>query len=72
MSIVKLNSTTLQVLSELKQKISNLEKQGSNIDVAWSLEAIHNQNQLLLYAEKIKDGVRVENPELFPEKQPNE
>jgi hypothetical protein len=72
MSIVKLNSTTLLVLSELKQKISNLEKLGSNIDVAWSLEAIHNQNQLLLYAQKIKDQVRVENPELFPEKQPNE
>jgi hypothetical protein len=72
MSIVKLNTTTLQALSELKQKISNLEKLGSNIDVAWALESIHHQNQLLLYAQKIKDQVRVENPELFPEKQPNE
>jgi hypothetical protein len=70
MSIVKLNPTTLEVLSELKQKIPNLEKLGSNIDVAWALEAIHNKNQLLLYAQNIKDEVRVENSELFPEKQP--
>jgi hypothetical protein len=69
MSIVKLNPTTLEVLSKLKQKISNLEKLGSNIDVAWALESIHNQNHLLLYAQKIKDEVRGENADLFPEKQ---
>ena len=65
MNIVKLNQTTLQVLSELKEKISNLEKLGSNIDVAWALESIHNRNQFLLYAQKIKDGVRNEL-DLFP------
>ena len=65
MSIVKLNQTTLQSLSELKEKISNLEKLGSNIDVAWAIEAIHNNNTLLSLAEKIKQRIRFDNPAIF-------
>ena len=68
MSIVKLNETTLKVLSELKEKISNLEKLGSNIDVAWALEAIHHNDTLLSFAEKIKQSVRFDNAEIFLKK----
>ena len=52
-----LNETTITVLKDLQDDITEMLSLGSNIEVAWKLDKLHFQNALLTSANLIRKSI---------------
>lgn len=52
-----INNDTVKVLQDLKNDIERMLYAGSNMEVAWELEALHHQKALLKSAEQIRKSL---------------
>ena len=53
----KLSETSITIIKDLIKDMNDLLLKGSNIEVAWGLENIHNEKSLIKNANRIKKSI---------------